>query len=528
LLKKRQKAIESVPETNSLFKITHRKIAFVTFTLITLVYVITLLSLFPNLPIIESLPENIPGFEKNYPPFRVDENNYYIISQNILEGNLYKGEQAPERGFTMGFPLVAAPFVAILGKMGGYAANLIIVVLSLLVFYLILYRFGFRLKALAMTVIMAFASLNWFYAISNYTEPLSQLLVLISFYFLLWDKNSSSYKTMIFLSGIFTALNLFVRPNYLFLAVPIFIYLGIGKKWKIPLNKTALLYASGAVSIIILWALRNALVFGSPFTFEYSRMVGSFAPGVASQYMQGNIFLGFHRLLFNEYHGLLTITPIFILFPFGLRAMWLKGMQRESLLLLSCAVIMVLFVAAGPYPFTEFGLGSRHLVPLMPLLLLPAAFFLDGKYFTRSAVFFLALYSFYQAGIGWFTGGEPGMGFFLGILNESQSRAVILARKGLLPHHHFRSQDELVKSYLHALKKANLTKLLQTMDPLVIEKIRGNERAFMLFLRGQPDPATCILSADPERGIIIKSFSVSGGFSQESPVQPDSGASGEK
>jgi hypothetical protein len=270
--------------------------------------------------------------------------------------------------------------------------------------------------------------------------------------------------------------------------------------------------------------VRNHVVFGSPFTFEYTRLVGSFAPGMTSQYMKGNIFLGIHQLLFDQCHGLLTITPVFLLFPAGLRAMWLRGLRAESLTLLGAVILMGLFVASGPYPFTEFGLGSRHMVPITPLMLFPAAFFLDGKLFTGSVVTAVVLYSFYQAGIGWFTGGEPGMGFFLGILNESQSRAIVLARKGLLPKKHFRSEKELVDSYLRALRKANLMELLQTMDPVVIENIRGHEREFMLFLRNQPDPKAAILSADPGRGIIIRSFSISGGFTGES-APPDSAAS---
>jgi hypothetical protein len=71
------------------------------------------------------------------------------------------------------------------------------------------------------------------------------------------------------------------------------------------------------------------------------------------------------------------------------------------------------------------------------------------------------------------------------------------------------------------LKKADLMELLQTLDPLVIEKIRGNERTFMLFLRNQPDPVSCILAADPEKGIIIKSFTI-GGTGEGSPAPPDS------
>ena len=64
----------------------------------------------------------------------------------------------------------------------------------------------------------------------------------------------------------------------------------------------------------------------------------------------------------------------------------------------------------------------------------------------------------------------------------------------MLPEKHFDSREELVKSYMEALKEANLMKLLQTMDPIVIDKIKGNERTFMLFLRSQPNPVDFILN----------------------------------
>lgn len=498
-----------------------RLFALLLFLLIAAVYGTTLYSFYPNLPIIERLPEDIPGFDAQYPPFRVDENTYYTISEHILQGSLYKESDSPERGFPLGFPLVAAPFIALFGKAGGYIANTLIVLGSLLLFYLLLRRFGFRWRALALTLVMAFASLDWFYAVSNYSEPLSQLLVIGALFLLLGKGESRGQSIALVAAGGVLALNLFVRPNYILLAAPFFLYLCFREDGKFAFSRQAILFTAGTAGVIAVWMVRNALVFGSPFSFEYTRLVGSFAPGMQSQYMKGNIFLGLHRLLFDEYHGLLTITPICLLLPAGLRVMWLKGMRRESLMVLASVVIMILFVASGPYPFTEFGLGSRHLAPIFPLLLFPVAFFLDGKIFPVSIVTAAAMYSFYMAGIGWFTGGEPGMGFFLGILNDAQSRAVVLARKGLLPRKHFSSEKDLTDSYLKALKTANLTRLLQTMDPLVIEKIRGNERNFMIFLRSQPNPEDAILTANPERGIIIKSFSVNNGL-QETPTPPDS------
>lgn len=484
-------------------------ISILVFGLIFAVFLATLLVLFPNMPVIARLAENIPGYDRTYPPFRVDEYNYHTIAENILNGSVYE-ENSLERNFTIGFPLVASPFIAIMGEIGGYIANVFIIWLSIVVFYMILRRYCSRSKALIFSLIMAFATLNWFYAASCYTEPLSQLLINLSFYFLLLEKRSKRLKKMLILAGVACGLNLFVRPHFILLTIPFFLYLWIEMNGKVSLNNRAFLFGAGVGVVILIWFARNSLVFDSPFSFEYSKLTASFSPMAESSYMKGNVFLGIHRLLFDQYHGLLTITPLFLLFPAGLRSMWLKGLKKESLTLLAAIVLMALFIASGPYPFTEFGLGSRHMVPILPLMLFPSAFFLDGKLFSRTIVIVLTVYSFYHAGIGWFTGEEPGMSFFLGILNESQSRTVILARKDLLPEKEFNSQEEILNSFLKALKKADLMKLLQTLDPAVIKKIKGNERNFMLFLRSQKNPASFIKSADPWKGIIVKDFSISG------------------
>ena len=497
---------------------TDRLVTAAVFVFIGLVYAVSLFLLYPNLPIIERSPEAIPGFVDNYPPFRVDEDAYYHISRRILDGTVYTGE-GQEIGFTAGFPLVAAPFVAVFDKMGGYIANMLIVFISLVVFHQTVRRYGFRKRAAVLTLTAAFASLEWFYAISNYSEPFAQLLVVIAFFLLAPGRSGRSDGVALLVSGFLTGLILFVRPHCVLVGLPFFLYI-VFSRGKPFFNKRAYRYIGGAACAMLLWFLRNHLAFGSPFEFEYTRLVGSFAPGMASSYMKGNIFLGIHGLLFDEYHGLFTITPIFLLFPAGLHAMWRQGLKWESFALFGAVALVTLFVASGPYPFTEFGLGSRHMVPVTLLILFPIAFFLDGKAFTSSIVILAALYSFYQAGIGWFTGGEPGMGFFTGILNDAQSRAVILTGKGLLPKKTFGTQEELIRSYEHALKRANMKDLLQTMDPMVIQNIKGHERDFMLFLCRQPDPKIAILSADTARGIVIRNFSITQGFT-DSQSPPD-------
>ncbi len=182
-------------------------------------------------------------------------------------------------------------------------------------------------------------------------------------------------------------------------------------------------------------------------------------------------------------------------------------MKKESLMLLSSVIIIVGFVAFSPYPFTEFGLGSRHMVPILPLIFLPVIFFLDGTMFTRIIIILLALYSFYHSGLGWFTGtadyiGERG--FFVGLLHHRSSQAIILARKNLLPKREFKSEKELLDTFYEARTKRDMMKFFQTLHPEVIDNIRGHEQAFVHFIRTNSNFKSLIVSVDVENGILLK------------------------
>jgi len=476
------------------------------FLLIGIVYAVSLFVIFPNMPVTTRLADTIAGYDSYYPPFRTDEYNYYDIGKNIVDGTLYE-EGSFERAYPLGFPLVASPFIAVLDKMGGYVANAVIMWLSVFLFYLVIKQYNKRIYTLSLVVIMAFATLNWFYAVSFYSEPLSQLLVILTVYLLARGKNAQRYSLLFVSAGIVTGLNLFVRPHYIVLAAPFFLSLLIGEKAKLSIRNKGVLYAGGVSAVIVLWLIRNSIVFDSPLTFEYTRMLAQFLPGNQPVGVKGNVFTGIHRLLFDEFHGLLTITPIILIFPVGLRHMWQRGLKNEAVTYLASVIVMMLIFASGPYPFTEFGLGSRHMMPLFPLMMIPAVFFIDEKAFSRGIVLILALYSFYNAGIGWFTGTYPGFGYLPGYLNDSHARAVILARKDVLPKRTFKSSDDLLKTHIKALDKVDLYTYLQTLSPETLKQIRGNERYFLRYWRqNQKDIRSKISSMDPARGIVYEGF----------------------
>ena len=539
---------------------TSRYVVPAVFVFIAAVYIISLAVIFPDMPITTRQADTIPGYDRYYPPFRTDEYNYYDIAKNILGGKLYE-EGSFERAYPLGFSLVAAPFIAVFDTSGGYAANVVIMLLSLWLYYCIIRRYGGRMhlnrgtsSLIALLLIMAFATLNWFYAVSCYSEPLAQLLTVLAMYLIIRGRDSSrnapdaadgaeqpyspgAHRTLrlaqrkgacffFVAAGIATGLNLFVRPHYILLALPFFISLLISGAPRLSLKNSGFLYVFGVAAVILVWLVRNSLVFGSPLSFEYTRMLGQFVPGGINEGVKGNVFTGTHRLLFDEFHGLLTITPILLVFPAGLHRMWQRGLRNESITLLVSVIMMILVFGSGPYPFTEFGLGSRHMVPMYPLMMIPAVFFLDELLFSRSVILVLALYSFYHAGIGWFTGTYPGIGYFPGFLNDSHARAIILARKGVLPKRTFKTSEALLKAHIKSLNDFDMHTFLQTLDPKVVKAIQGRERDFLLYWRfNQGELRSKIKSIDPERGIEYESFSFvePGGTSAPPPESQNNG-----
>ncbi len=479
------------------------------FAAILLVYLVTLLNLYPAVPVILAGAEEYPHYVEAYPPFRMDEVNYYKMAKSLLAGDLYDADDSVEMSYPAGFSVVAAPFVAVWDEMGGYIANMLIIWCSLIIFYLIARRHVSRVRSLIMTVILAFATTNWFYAVSCYTEPLAQLLVLLGFWLLTWDSSSRRLPFILVCAGLLTGLNLFVRPHYILLAIPFFLCFWVEREKKIVFHHTMFWYAGGVSAAVALWFIRNGIFFGGMLNFEYSRLMGSFVSDLSGQYRGGNLPWGIHELLFDKYHGLLTITPVFMLFPAGLINMWKSGKKRETYALLGAVVLMTVFIARGPYPFTGFGLGSRHMVPIIPLILLPAVYFMDGARFSRIMVTLLAGYSFYVAGLGWFTGdgayvGRYGM--FPGLLNQGNSRAIILMRKGMLPDKTFSSNEEILQAFDEARVKNDIKGFFQTLHPEVLENIKGYEIYFMRYMRQHPEFQKLIVSVDHEEGIKFRHF----------------------
>ena len=138
---------------------------------------------------------------------------------------------------------------------------------------------------------------------------------------------------------------------------------------------TAALVAIGAGALIVAPLLvYNWAAFGSPFSVGYSHVDGF-------EGMKEGLFgiawpelAALRGLTIDQYRGLLWVAPIVILYPLGLVAM-LRERRSRALGVLGAAVTAYYLLVNSGYAYWEggFSLGPRHLIPVLPFLMLAIA-----------------------------------------------------------------------------------------------------------------------------------------------------------
>lgn len=150
----------------------------------------------------------------------------------------------------------------------------------------------------------------------------------------------------------------------------------------------------GTIGVLPL-VLHNQLAFGDPFALGYANVVGFegmkqgfFGVGVPDPAVMV-------ELLFGLYRGLLPLSPVLLLVPFGLLVMARRQGIRAVALMIVLAFIIQLTINAG-YVYWSGGwsVGPRHLVPTLPLLALTLAFAWPRGSAARTAAMTLLFISF--------------------------------------------------------------------------------------------------------------------------------------
>jgi hypothetical protein len=149
------------------------------------------------------------------------------------------------------------------------------------------------------------------------------------------------------------------------------------------LTRVAIGVAVGALPCIIVLAVYNSLVFGSPFKLGYSISAQQNWP----QMRQGLMGVTYPKayvlreILVGRYRGLLPLAPVIGAAPFGLILLWKQANARASTLAITAiAVYYVLLNSSYAVWDGGWSYGPRHLSPALPFLSLPL-----GILWTRSS-----------------------------------------------------------------------------------------------------------------------------------------------
>ena len=186
---------------------------------------------FPGYPVITPRGEGIYIMAEHYPPFRMDEWSGYSIANDMLEGNLSDAESL-SRKHPLGFSVLSVPLTAIWGKAGPYYTNAFILWFSAILFFFLIFEMQSFYPALILTTFLAFATPNLFYASSAFSEPASQVLVILTLLLFLRRMREARNHTVSLFCGLCAGLNLFFQPVMALIIVPVLILLVLEKeKW---------------------------------------------------------------------------------------------------------------------------------------------------------------------------------------------------------------------------------------------------------------------------------------------------------
>lgn len=243
--------------------------------------------------------------------------------------------------------------------------------LACLFFFLILLLFGRPLRASFYSAIcLAFFTIVFPYASTNYEGNLNMLFILSSLYFLFTFREKKKLAYLMY-SGMFAGLAINTREfSWLFLfCIITFIFWPALKEKKL---KVAIVFCAALIPFLIMWGYYNWLRTG--FFYLTPNIIKIFLQGKVSGLTPSyNILLGLKGLLLSKGASIFIYSPVLILSMFGWKEFF-RQRKGECLLLLYIIFFFFLSNAKLPEWFGLYSWGPRYTLEMTPLLILPMGY----------------------------------------------------------------------------------------------------------------------------------------------------------
>jgi hypothetical protein len=299
------------------------------------------------------------------------------------EGNAFPGRDGKTYSkYGLGWPIVFLPFVAtahVVAKVAhrpepyvaGFFVSFINVgsaLLMLAAFARVLKNFGVdRRRATLLLLALGLGTLCWCYAAHDFSEELQAALLLWAF-----EGATRGTERGRLTGGLALAALVFLKVVWIIMApfFGLYVLASVDGPWVRRARSTASLAVPVTIALAAQLAL-NAWRFGNPMEVGYGHGDG------APHYFLSQLPLTIPALLVSPNKGLLFFCPVLVLGLLGAPA-FARRYPREAALTASLVVVNLLFTATLNFWDGGWCWGPRYLVPLIPLWLLPAAFWVQA------------------------------------------------------------------------------------------------------------------------------------------------------
>ncbi len=223
-------------------------------------------------------------------------------------------------------------------------------------------------RAAAAALLLVVATPFWPYSRFGFNQPLAALLLWTA---VLCAVRSRGGRLLPAAGAGFVAGALILTRHEMFVAAALLMaYVAL----EPPRLRRAAVFAAGFAPLAAAWGAYNWIRFGSPLQMGYLRddTIG----------WGGSIVAGSLGLLFSAYSSIFLYCPLLLLSGAGLAAFW-RHDRRTALLFITLFVgLFGIYASVGVWEGGR-AYGPRHLVPVLPALLLPIAFWQPATRGTR-------------------------------------------------------------------------------------------------------------------------------------------------
>ncbi len=267
--------------------------------------------------------------------------------------------------------VAALPLILLMGAPGALLFNLIQLLLLLLLSYIFVHRYA-SAEASSLAVALTGTASFLPHYVWGFSADVFVTTCLMAGLVALPSGRSEKLGRH-FAAGLFLGLAVISKYSFI-LAVPGIILL-CGR----PVRKTVPVFASGFAVPVLMWALLNAHLFGSPLVTPYDRMTTIDHERREIQTQRSDfdfpLVKGMSKQLTDGKRGLIPTTPITIFSLFGLYALARRD-RLTALYIGSTSIAFFLFFSKYKW-WSASHHGNRFLIPVVILSAVPLAALMD-------------------------------------------------------------------------------------------------------------------------------------------------------